>query len=285
MAFSLTKLSEELISTVASHVRARGDLINLALASRQLHRIVTPALYNDIEIHLGPEYLDYGCLHSLVIGLLERPEFAALVHHLKIRGHCTNSFTPRNEREIDELHPVLKAGIEALAPTGENKRDWAEDTVGWGRDQALIAVLLHIVPNLRTLRMNVPKQPTMPWRWLMRQLSYEPPRALQNLTELALTHLRTNHIDKDYRPFLQLPKLKSVFFYRLAEHLRNDAQTTDMYELENQEYMAKATNLISTRRTAQGRSTPYSIVHLESECAYQDIESVVDIISNCEVSR
>ncbi|KAJ4289678.1 hypothetical protein N0V90_011007 [Kalmusia sp. IMI 367209] len=283
MMFPLTKLPEELISTVASHISARGDLFNFALASRQLHRIANPHLYRHIALFLGSEFGVCERLHSLVIQLLQRADVATFVQYLHIRGKWANSWGDGKEKAIDELHPILKAGIEKLTPDRKN-RSWTDNVVGWGKEEALVAVLLHIVPNLRTLDMSIPDEPGMHYRWLLREVAFEPPRLLPNLKELVLiNNLGVWSVPEleSFLPFLLLPKLKRAFFYFKNDW--NDAWS----DLGDQEYTALATDTVtSVKNQRLSHSGPTSsLEHLEIREGSGDITNPLKLIGTCEVLR
>ena len=46
---------------------------------------------------------------------------------------------------------------------------WKEDYTGWDDREALVAVILRIVPNLRSLVINLPRYYVGNWSWLMDQ--------------------------------------------------------------------------------------------------------------------
>ncbi|KAF1979257.1 hypothetical protein BU23DRAFT_563469 [Bimuria novae-zelandiae CBS 107.79] len=279
MSFPLTVLPEELITTVVSHVSDRGALCNLALASRQLHRLATPHLYNDIAVYLGKEPRDHEALRSLVTGLLERPDYAACVQHLEIRGHWINILEP--DEQIDKIFfRILKEKIKALKThVWINENIWADAITGLEREEALVVILLLISPNLRTLNTIAPPRSGKYWLWLMKRISNQSPGALLKLRELALLSAESDR--ESCFPFLQLPNLKSVLFYGFY----SSREGWNIYDDDGVAYLADAASAISAYCAGSAQSTVGSVEHLEIFHAGPLFPTVLQMIGSCATLR
>ncbi|KAF2676272.1 hypothetical protein K458DRAFT_410622 [Lentithecium fluviatile CBS 122367] len=280
-SFPLIHLPEELISVVASQVSSSTDLFHLALTSKQLNRITTPHLYRHVSLFFGPEYRHYKVLFNFLILLLWRPQLAAYVQHLTIRGEWKREWNAGKGRRIDELHPVLQAAIERLTPDRKSKRAWADNVLGWDREEALFAILLHELPNLHTLDTSFPEQPGIHYKWLMRQIANRPAKCLGKLRDLVLVFLEnTPPVETAaYMSWFSLPSLKRVFLYGVgvSTHLRRGRSgSIEEGILKNRRYLTWAVE----RRAS--RTTPLSTVeHLEVREGFSSFEPICDLIASC----
>ena len=278
MTSPFTLLSEELVDTIILHIPASGDLCNLALTSRQLYRITTPHLYGNIRLTLEKDENSYKRLHFLVETLLHSSKLADIVRNLKIRNKWGCAWEPRENRGPGGLHPVFKQKILSRIHKTEDK------TGVWDSREALIVVLLYLVPNLRSLDTNMPDEVGKYWEWLMKQLISH--KALINLEELAIVEPareKTSH-----RAFLHLPRLKSAYFYNLFE-LSDDGPPVFEDEVEHtkeayQQYLTNVSDAISIHRGRFAPNDLHKIEHLEIRLANLDFESLLQIIGNCAVS-
>jgi hypothetical protein len=287
MAISLAPLPEELLSAIASHASFPA-LFNLVLASKQLNRIATTYLYRCITFEESDEEVTYKRLFSLVIALLQHPEHAAYVQHLHIRG----LWLPKVEEytAFENLHPTLRENVESL--TGYNDRD-----LGWDTVEALFFVLIHLVPNLRTLDGSLPEECRMHWEQLF---SRRGPGLLPNLREIAFVDDGQNdELVASYERgfftqsfFFESPKLDSVFIYSFKQLERGRFTDFDQWQKGDSEYMADVMALIQSRFGHDGRSYPsHSFCtgsspaqHLEILDSHIDSFSLVDLIFAFPVS-
>ena len=284
MTSPLAGLSEELIDAIISHTSQSEDLLKLALVSRQLHRITASHLYGSIELILGKDERSYQRLHSLAVTLLGRSKLADIVRHLEIRNEWGETPEPRQDRGSGKLHPVLKQGIETVIHDRRNSYMWEKDYAGWDDREALVAVILRIVPNLRSLVINLPRYYVRYWSWLMDQLTFG--KALLNLEELAIVNPPIDD-NASYHPFLCLPRLKSAFFYDLRELsdsplflMGRVKHTKEAYEA----YLANASTAISLYRRNLVSNDLHAIEHLEFRFSYMDMDSLTKMIGDCAVS-
>jgi len=268
--FPLTSLPEELISVVASHVSPSADLFHLALASKQLNRITTAHLYRHVSIFCGPKYRHYEIFFNLVILLLEQPQLAAYVQHLTIRGEWKRAWNAGRGCRIDNLHPVLQRAINRLTADRKSKRAWADNVIGWDREEALFAVFLHALPDLNTLDTSLKDMPGMHYMWLMKQISAEPVRLLGKLRNLALVLQEpTSYSEAElHKPWFRLPSLKRVFLYGFDSE-RETLRQEDMSE--HLQYLKKVIDRRSTTRLSTAE-------HLEIREGFHTFHSLCDLI-------
>ncbi|KAF2243394.1 hypothetical protein BU26DRAFT_523712 [Trematosphaeria pertusa] len=280
-SFPLARLPEELISVIVSHLPTSADRVHLALASKQLHRIATEQLYRHISFRLGIEYKDYEFLYAFTILLLERPRLAAHVRHLTIRGKWAASWEARQARGLDELHPALRSAIDSLTQDRENKPEWADNIVEWEREEALVAVLVHSLPNLRTWDTNIPEQPGMHYQWLMGCVSGQEPTALQKLRELMLVipDGAPRAEPGSFKPYFQLPALKRVFLCGIgAGSARNwNRGAVSVAVQANRAYLSK-----TLERRASTNTFLSPIEHLEIREGSFDFELICDLVTSCK---
>jgi hypothetical protein len=277
ISFRLTNLPEELISVVASHVSSSADLCHLALASKRLNRITTAHLYRHVSLIFGGEYRNYELLFNLLILLLERPQLAAYVQHLTIRGEWKRDWNAGKALRIDELHPTLQQAIDRLTRERKSKRAWSDNVMGWDREEALFAFLLHTLPNLAVLDTTLKDSGLqgMHYRWLMREVSYRPMRLLNKLQDLVLVMTEPMlYTDMDsHQPWFNLPSLKRVFLYNF--YVMDEGQ-----EWENRElYQEHLTAAVERRKSAI--SPLPQIEHLELRHGFFDFTALCDLVVSC----
>ena len=272
-SFPLTDLPEELVAVVASHVSSSADLSHLALASKQLNRITTTRLYRRVYLFFGPEYQHYEIIFNFVLLFLERPQLAAYVQHLTIRGEWKRDWNAGRGTRISDLHPVLHGAISRLTANAKKKRAWADNVMGWDREEALFAVLLHTLPNLDTLDTSLKDMPGMHHRWLMRQISSPRVQLLGKLTHLGLgIPQRMGYLEVEmYKPWFELPSLKRVFLYGF-NCARVHVGEADM--AEHMEYLAQA--IEGRHANADSLST---VEHLDVREGVYAFRPLCDLIS------
>ena len=155
---SLITCPSEIISQIVGNLD-KYSLSRLALSSRSLNVITTPYLYNHIKLLGGsqnrsrPESIDF---RSLTLLLLERPHLAGYVRHFTMRNDFTSE--DRGEpTEIAHLPQTLLTVIQAASYSKEEERQWLKDvnsTKTINKD-ALMALLLPTLPNLKTLHLTL----------------------------------------------------------------------------------------------------------------------------------
>lgn len=278
------KLPEELISAVASQISASGDLFNLCLVSRQFNRITTANLYHRITLKVGGDPRNYERLHSLVISLFKHPEHGALVRHLRIRGQWSDPHGGRDENEakrIDDLNPALRVCIRSLLDPNTPWRTTLE-AGGWGTVEALINLLLYLVPTLRSLDTSIPEWPSGTNR-LWPKINFEYKQCLANLQEVAVVESASRGANNYSRwAFFALLQVKSLFFYNSNETRHNNEVIQS--DLSNEEYIFSVL-WPSNRAEGDNRATLKNTVqHFEQLDTSGDGNSINDIIQNFAVS-
>lgn len=280
MASSLVALPEELISAIASYA-STSSLVNLALASKQLNRIAKGQLYNCITFKDRNEQVNYKKLHSLVINLLQHPEYAAYLEHLQIRG-CWPPNLLRHT-PFEDLHPVLRDNVCSI--TGHSSQ-----FSHWDEAEALFLVLFRLSPNLRTLESSLPSESRQHWARLLSLTA----NLLPNLREVAIVEVGEDGEDGHHGHFNQsslfnFPKMESVFVYNFKALQWDWERDITQLTHGNLEYMD---HVMATIRSRFGPSPPVvshyvpnaAIRHLEVTDAYLDLFSLVDLIHAYPVS-
>ena len=160
-------------------------LSNLCLASRSMCRVAQPVLHRcfsrtyDIssksEVNrLDPKMIQPRRLKQLLRTLLDRPDLASQMRSIRLltflpsiepESEDEDSHDPKVEHEIvyrdDDLLDALVAASYKIArpdPQSENSK-WHEDwrhNLAMGTDNAELALLLTLVPNLRVLDLETP---------------------------------------------------------------------------------------------------------------------------------
>ncbi|KAF2269971.1 hypothetical protein CC78DRAFT_187877 [Lojkania enalia] len=162
----MNSLPEELIVQIASHVGCAPFLANLTLTSKQLNRICSPILYRHLTIHadgLGPA----GCLRAITGHLLERPDLAACVDTLSISPSQLSEQIKRSPPSFAQLDPALLEAIEHASTTQEDCKRWAIDLADPYRDDAVLALLICSLPNLKRLELQLPESPSERWEKML----------------------------------------------------------------------------------------------------------------------
>ncbi len=158
---SLIACPSEIISQIVGNLD-KSSLSRLASTSRFLNVIITPHLYDHIEL-LGhshdwsrPQTIEF---RNLTLLLLERPHLAGYVRHFTMRNdfisdgrECWGEHT-----EIAHLPHALLTAIEAASHSKEEERQWLEDVSfpKFTTRDALVALLLPTLRNLKTLDLRL----------------------------------------------------------------------------------------------------------------------------------
>ena len=190
----LTACPSEIISQILGSLD-RTDLSGLALSSRPLNVIATPYLYEHIELFgLSQHWLCSASTDcwNLTVLLLERPQLARYVRHFTMRNAYSSNHRSEQVESAHLPRALLKA-IETASHSKEEERQWLEDTSSTKpiNGDALMALLLPALPNLRTLDLELGEKVTYLSRMMQRASGKEKPfdtaPAFERLSDITCT--------------------------------------------------------------------------------------------------
>ena len=232
-------LPEELLSAIFSHLEP-DDLQRVSLVNTVFARITRPLLYSHCDTTYGDfdgEDDDTERIERLLSVFMFNPQLARFVEELTLGAWHTDCFTESSELaslNLTELTPIL-----LHSPFGNDMEDALEDR----QTDAYIAIMLSIMPKLKSLSMNlyhyryddqgtrtyepIDFMRTMTIRLIrLATLSTAPPHGLSILNNLTEAHLRGPLI-RDDAPwvfdvsvasvFLNLPSLRTLEVILCAE--------------------------------------------------------------------
>lgn len=175
---SLIACPSEIISQIVGNLD-KSCLNRLAVSSRDLNLIITPYLYQDIEL-LGHSQKwsrpASTTFRNLAVLLLERPHLAGYVRHFTMRRDNSNDRL-REQVEISHFPQALSSAIETASHSEEVERQWLEDMSFTKpiNEDALMALLLPALPNLKTLDLTLGEKATYFSRMMQRASRKEKP--------------------------------------------------------------------------------------------------------------
>ena len=213
----LAILPEELIARIASFITDQPDILALALTSQQLHRIAAEFLYYHRHLQLGRVAGNHAALNDLTVRLLTRPDLAACVKHLSIRGEWTADWDRAKLFDTTKVHPAVRSAIYKLARDRRARKIWLNDVLDREREEALVVLLICSLPNLRTLDTDLPTQPGPHYNRLMKEVRNGHSKGLQNLRDIVFVRSCKASLDLDLvRPTFSLPALRRLFLYNVG---------------------------------------------------------------------
>ena len=168
----------EIISQIAGNLN-KASLSRLALSSRLLNFITTPYLYDHIELRGHSQHWSQPAsteFRNLTVLLLERPHLAGYVRHFTMRKDYSND-RRREQVKMAPLSQAVSTAIETASHSKEEERQWLEDmscTKSINED-ALMALLLPALPNLKTLDLTLGKNAMYFSRMMQRASRKEKP--------------------------------------------------------------------------------------------------------------
>ncbi len=153
---NLLDCNEDVLFLILGYL-AQADLNSVCLAHPHLRRLAEPVLYSTIEIEF-PDFSQAAPppIPSLVGTILRRPELAARVRNLSLKGGHPNLWgggglhVPKLvARESDLLEAISFVERTGLSYPGT----WSEELRGGSRD-AYLAVLISQLPRLQRLHLD-----------------------------------------------------------------------------------------------------------------------------------
>ncbi|KAI9735169.1 MAG: hypothetical protein M1834_001757 [Cirrosporium novae-zelandiae] len=249
MSMSLTSFPVELIDQIVDGVdnpERLGTLNNFALCSHTFNSFVTPHLYSHISLPYtkGQESYDdlqtnFKHLRPFTKLMLENPYLASLVHSFTLRPYF---YTPeydmygeedeeKSRRETSEnedsprvvVEDVFRSAIKASAHSEREEAAWLRALEDGYNDDAVLALLLPALPNLRRLDLMLSFPSKYYWRMLERAAKNEKPfdtnPAFPALTDIMNTDWDTKHgmsCDALAR-YLALPAVKSIYAHLVGD--------------------------------------------------------------------
>ena len=201
-----------------------ADLLSMCMIGKQLHDLPESLLYSAVDMKWTKEYIPPITL--LLRSILDRPELGYHVHTLHLDG---GEFKTCIEMD-DPLHQIPVAALQidkALVMVQHNRvprhkaKFWMAELQS-GTMEAIVAVLLSILPNLRTLHLepNFTVKTTflvIMLRSALCKLSEDHSASrFQNLNCVTFdskAHLNCPRVNKntaDVLPFFYLPKIQHL---------------------------------------------------------------------------
>ena len=206
MATSLEALSEELLVRIVAFTE-RPSLHALALTSRTLNRLATPALYANVDLKGARADEGNKFLIPLTYNLLKNSDLASMVHSFSIRDVFTceeddliplgsdgedtkyRKGWPADQKDVDHLLESAVADVE----DAEKEQEKLYDILREGSDEGLtIGILISKLPNLRRLdivgSMMSAEKRLLPFlqRIAKREAPFDKKRVLTKLSEVLI---------------------------------------------------------------------------------------------------
>jgi hypothetical protein len=150
----------ELIARIASHA-SKDTQFNMTLSSRQFYDLVTPHLYQDLNLMAKDSSRDRFYLQHLTLFFVRRPDLAAHVRRLRIRPglktvpwDTSDIAVPGATAKMLDVSPEVKSAIRATATTRLEGVTWLRRFHGHNED-AVMEFLLPRLPALRILNVEI----------------------------------------------------------------------------------------------------------------------------------
>jgi hypothetical protein len=147
------RLPIEVQTTIAEQISDRRDLYALTLVNRHFATISQPLLFKEVDVGWNPK--EPSPLTLVIRTLLDRPDLAASVKSLRLDGY---EFP---EREAEVLSTISVTGLNMIKAagiingTGAGFADLWSQGVSDGEVDALVALLVLIVPNIRVIYLGI----------------------------------------------------------------------------------------------------------------------------------
>jgi hypothetical protein len=180
---SMHLLPDEILLLITDLIEDEPDRFQLSCCCRRFYHLLLPQVYKSITL----EFCDEDLLSSLVHALLRKPNLAQAVRHLKLKFWDDSRGDPDYDMPYDLA--LLSPIVELYSHSEDERTKW-EDALKGGVGDAWVALLLPLLPNLQTLKTEVPPGPVFFDRMLERAVTGQKPfdtrPAFSSLIEASL---------------------------------------------------------------------------------------------------
>ncbi|OAK96542.1 hypothetical protein IQ06DRAFT_255913 [Phaeosphaeriaceae sp. SRC1lsM3a] len=223
-------LPEEILDKICASADPTS-LAKLCLASKTLNRIATARLYSHIELnHLGDTAEEVSQIIPLAYLFFRSPAHAALVSSVDVGGPwgrmeedkdlCDKLSWPKSRtRETENL---LKNTCAKFASTDEERDEMYSAIASGTNEDAILAMLLASLPNLRRLDINFGcSEETDEFIWLFEKLCGQ--EAMTDRLKPVPIDVMVRGDDDKYphnpahlATFFHLPNVRSIYAYKMG---------------------------------------------------------------------
>lgn len=221
-------LAEELILEVITFILPE-DLENFAQSCRRFHSVAKSASEKHrlfIRQYTTLKNEGFRTIARTLRKVLVNPEIGRYIKNVSldyVGGNQRNCNPPYSAEDLD-LFVAASKNSELLSPAGLNTFVGYEDFIGRGNEDILLAILLPLLPNLRSLRF--PRVSNNGERcWTSHMFSYLPHVSAPTLTKLSTICINTSGVYfhlKEAKAYANIPSAKSLSARRLVCEDRDD---------------------------------------------------------------
>ncbi|MCJ1318397.1 hypothetical protein MMC15_003725 [Xylographa vitiligo] len=242
MSRSFSSLPAELVRSVVSNIDSNDTLCNVARTSHALHDIAIPFLYDHIALYDqegGTRCFQFKKLRPLTLFLLNRPDLARLVHHFTMRHEPSTGYFTKKRLEKGEpvyrlkVDGIFKDAIKAASHDEEEEKQWLQHMKWPDHGDATLALLLPVLPNLKSLDLMLMSGCTYLDRMMRRVAMREKPFDKEP-GFLALKDVMHTYCDEKYGMdvkyigmFMRLPSIRRIFGHRMGSDDGVDGQADE----------------------------------------------------------
>ncbi|MCJ1246479.1 hypothetical protein MMC30_003687 [Trapelia coarctata] len=137
------------------HARGSAAVLNLALCSSHFHRLAEPVLYTHVDIRDDALYNTLPDLVFFLCRILDRPDLARRVRFLY--GAASGSPVADESMDMSGLREtdrtLIRTAVRAASDSERTAQQWME-AIEWGTWDAIMALLLSVVPNIEELQLE-----------------------------------------------------------------------------------------------------------------------------------
>ncbi|KAL2831373.1 hypothetical protein BDW59DRAFT_157802 [Aspergillus cavernicola] len=144
----MSGLPHEILLLISSHVASPADTLRLASCCQKFHALLTPEVYNTLELEDGRAWH----ISRLTYTLARNPQLASLVRILRI-GDEAISCRHRSDTYYDDK--TIRPLLEAATSSRKELAAWEKPFKADAGDDPWLAILLPLLTNLEELEMVV----------------------------------------------------------------------------------------------------------------------------------
>ncbi|KAL3470867.1 hypothetical protein BJX99DRAFT_263808 [Aspergillus californicus] len=198
----ISGLPHEILLLISSHLASPADTLRLASCCQKFHDLLTPEVYNTVQLEDGREWHMSRLTHTLA----RNPQLAKLVRSLRHSDGAISCYHHGAYYDDKTIHPLL----EAATPCSKELATWEKQLKADVGDDPWLAILLPLLTNLEELEMVI-HWPSSYTRKMLQRITQGPPNpCLARLREVSVRFwdteggLRTSYV----YPFFRLPSLR-----------------------------------------------------------------------------
>ena len=196
------------------------DLENFAQSCQRFRRLAQSALRRHrllIRQHHTTKNEGGRTISKILKEVLVNPEIGRYIRDLSLNYIAGRNSNHKYSAEDLELFVAASTKSESLSPRGQTQVPCYRDFIEQGNEDILLAILLPLLPNLRSLR--IPRVSNNGARcWTTHMLSYLPHTSTPTLTKLSTICINLGgvyfHLD-EAKAYANLPSVKSLCAPRL----------------------------------------------------------------------